>query len=116
VAVPLVLFVVVSGTAFGLAKWHPAKPGLPKIAGGSLTLGDQYRGETVFQTSCASCHGPNGKGGGVGPRLVGLKISMARVKAQIDGGGTTMPAGIVKDGDEADVLAYVATIVSLPSG
>ena len=112
---PLVLFVAVSGTAFGLAKWHPAKPGLPKITGGSVTLGDQYRGETVFQTSCAGCHGPNGKGG-VGPRLAGLKISIARVKAQIDGGGATMPAGIVKDGDEADVLAYVETIVSLQQG
>ncbi len=116
VLIPLVLFVAVSGTAFGLAKWHPAKPGLPKIAGGSVKLGDQYRGETVFSTSCASCHGQNGKGGGIGPRLVGLPISIARVKAQIDGGGNTMPAGIVKGQDEKDVLAYVATIVTLQSG
>jgi len=114
-AVPLVLFVAVSGTAFGLAKWHPAKPGLPKIAAGSIKLGDQYRGETVFSTTCASCHGPNGRGGGVGPRLQGLAISIARVKAQIDGGGATMPAGLVKGGDEADVLAYVATVIK-PSG
>lgn len=109
---PLVLFAAVSGTAFGLAKWHPAKPGLPKVSG-AVVLGDQYRGETVFQTTCASCHGPKGKGGGIGPRLAGLKISIARVKAQIDAGGSTMPAGLVKDGDEKDVLAYVATIVSL---
>ena len=65
---------------------------------------------------CASCHGQNGKGGGIGPKLQGLPISIARVKAQIDGGGSTMPAGLVKGGDEADVLAYVATIVKLPSG
>ena len=110
---PLVLFAAVSSTAFGLAKWHPAKPGLPKVSG-TVVLGDQYRGETVFQTNCASCHGPNGKGGGIGPRLVGRPISIARVKAQIDAGGATMPAGLVKDGDENDVLAYVATIVSLP--
>jgi len=110
--VPFVLFAAVSGTAFGLAKWHPAKPGLPKVSG-TVVLGDQYRGETVFQTNCASCHGPNGKGRGIGPRLVGRPISIARVKAQIDAGGSTMPAGLVKDGDEQDVLAYVATIVSL---
>ena len=96
---PLVLFVAVSGAAFGLARWHPAKPGLPKVSG-SIALGDPYRGETDFQSNCASCHGPNGKGGGIGPRLVGLPISIARVKAQIDGGGSTMPAGLVKDGDE----------------
>jgi hypothetical protein len=42
-------------------------------------------------------------------------VTIARVKAQIDGGGVTMPAGLVKGGDEADVLAYVATIIK-PSG
>ncbi len=111
---PLVLLVAVSGATFGLAKWHPAKPGLPKIAGGTVKLGDQYRGETVFSTSCASCHGQNGKGGTIGPRLIGLPISIARVKAQIDVGGSTMPAGLVKGQDEEDVLAYLATIVTLP--
>ena len=114
-AVPLVLFVAVSGTAFGLATWHPAKPGLPKIAVGSIKLGDQYRGETVFSTTCASCHGQNGEGG-IGPRLQGLAITIARVKAQIDAGGGAMPGGLVKGGDEADVLAYVATIVKLQKG
>jgi mono/diheme cytochrome c family protein len=115
VVVPLVLLLGIAGATFALAKWHPAKPSLPKIAG-TVKLGDQYRGETVFSTTCASCHGPNGKGGGIGPRLQGLPISIARVKAQIDGGGSTMPARLVKGGDEADVLAYVATIVTLPKG
>ena len=78
---PLVLLLAAAGATFALAKWHPAKPGLPKVAAGSVKLGDQYRGETVFSTTCASCHGQNGKGG-----------------------------------DEADVLAYVATIVKLQSG
>lgn len=105
------LLAAVSGATFALAEWHPAKPGLPKVAGGSIELGDQYRGETVFQTTCASCHGANGKGGGIGPRLQGLPISIAQVKAQIDAGGGAMPAGLVKGGQEADVLAYLATIV-----
>lgn len=113
-AIPIVLLVSVAGTTFGLAKWHPAKPGLPKVAAGSIKLGDQYRGETVFQSTCASCHGANGKGGGIGPRLQGLAITIGQVKAQIDAGGGSMPAGLVKGGDEADVLAYVATIVKQP--
>lgn len=113
---PLVLLLAVSGATYALAKWHPATPGLPKISGSSVVLGDQYRGETVFQTSCAGCHGPNGKGGGIGPKLQGLPISIGAVKAQIDAGGGAMPAGIVKGTDEADVLAYVATIVTLQKG
>jgi mono/diheme cytochrome c family protein len=111
VVIPLVLLAAVAGSTFALAKWHPAKPGLPKVAAGSIKLGDQYRGETVFQSRCASCHGANGKGGGIGPRLQGLAITIAQVKAQIDVGGGAMPAGLATGGDEADVLAYVATIV-----
>lgn len=111
----MVLLTLVWGATFALAKWHPAKPGLPKIAAGSVKLGDQYRGETVFQSTCASCHGANGKGGGIGPRLQGLAITIPQVKAQIDAGGGTMPGGLVKGGDEADVLAYVATLVK-PTG
>lgn len=111
--IPLVILVGVAGATFGLAKWHPAAQGLPKITG-SIKLGSVYRGETDFQSTCASCHGANGKGGGIGPRLQGLSITIAQVKAQIDAGGGAMPAGLVKGGDEADVLAYVATIVKLP--
>lgn len=106
---PLVLLVAVTGATFALAKWHPARPG--NAASGPVQLGDRYRGETVFQSSCAGCHGANGSGG-VGPRLQGLPITIARVKAQIDNGGGTMPAGIVKGGDEKDVLAYVATLIA----
>lgn len=112
---PLVLLVAVSGATFGLAKWHPAKPGLPKIAGGAVKLGDSYRGETIFSTSCASCHGQNGKGGGVGPELAGLPLPIGRVKNQIDVGSGAMAGGIVKGQDEADVLAYVATITVQPT-
>jgi hypothetical protein len=31
-------------------------------------------------------------------------------------GGGTMPAGVVNGGAEADVLAYVATLVKQPAG
>ena len=92
---PLALFLVVSALVFGLAKLHLAKPGVPKIAVGTqVALGDPYRGETIFGQTCASCHGIGGKGG-VGPRLIGDSIGLARVKAQIDQGGGAMPPAIV---------------------
>ncbi|MDX6513855.1 MAG: cytochrome [Gaiellaceae bacterium] len=112
VLVPLVLFLAFSGTAFALAQLHPAKPGQPKVAGGNIALGDAYNGETVFQQSCASCHGAGGKGGGVGPPLAGAQISVAAARAQIENGGSVMPGGLVKGQDERDVLAYLASILA----
>ena len=109
VVIPAVLFLVVSATAFGLAKAHPAKPGLPRS--GSIRLGDSYRGETIFSTTCAGCHGQGGAGGGVGPKLAGAPIPLVVVKAQIDNGGGAMPPKLVSGGQEADVLAYLSTIL-----
>ena len=110
---PLLLFVCVSATAFVLATLHVFKPGTPKAAAGTgVTLGDVYRGETVFQQSCASCHGARGTGGGIGPKLAGAALTPAGVKAQIDNGGGVMPATLVRGSDEADVLAYVASIAA----
>jgi mono/diheme cytochrome c family protein len=105
--VPAVLFVAVSATAFTLAELHPAKPGVP--TSGSVKLGDAYRGQTVFSTTCAGCHGANAEGG-VGPKLDGAQISVAAAKAQIDNGGGAMPPNLVHDAQEEDVLAYLATI------
>ena len=110
---PLVLFVVVSAAAFGLSKAHVFKPGAPKAAAGStVQLGDAYRGETVFQQTCASCHGSGGTGGGIGPPLAGATLTAAWVKAQIDAGSGAMPGGLVTGGDEEDVLAYVLSIAA----
>ena len=107
--VPAALLVGVSVTAFTLAELHPAKPGVP--ASGSVKLGDPYRGQIAFEASCAGCHGSGGKGGGVGPRLIGLDITVAQAKAQVDNGGGVMPAGLVSGTKEEDVLAYLATIL-----
>jgi mono/diheme cytochrome c family protein len=112
VLVPAILFVVVSTSAFTLAKLHLAKPGLPKS--GSVKLGDLYRGETVFSTSCSSCHGDSAQGG-IGPKLAGAHISLAAAKAQIDNGGATMPPKLVQGRQEEDVLAYLSTIFA-PGG
>jgi mono/diheme cytochrome c family protein len=109
IAVPAALLIGVSASAFTLAQLHPAKPGVPSA--GSVKLGDPYRGQIAFEATCAGCHGSGGKGGGVGPRLIGLKITVAQAKAQVDNGGGVMPAGLVKGTKEEDVLAYLATIL-----
>ena len=110
---PIMLFVCISTAAFVLATLHIFKPGAPKAAAGTgVKLGDLYRGETVFQRSCASCHGAAGSGGGIGPKLAGAALTPAGVKAQIDNGGGAMPAAVVSGGDEADVLAYVVSIAA----
>lgn len=110
---PLAVFVFVSAAAFALAEAHVFKPGTPKAAAGStVQLGDVYRGETVYQQKCASCHGAAGKGGGIGPPLAGATLAPARVKAQIDLGSGAMPGGLVTGGEEEDVLAYVVSIAA----
>lgn len=113
VVAPTLLFLVFTGTALALALLHPAKPGTPKTSG-KVKLGDPYNGETIFSTTCAGCHGQGGKGGGIGPKLAGAAIPLAAAKAQIDNGGGSMPAGLVKGKQEADVLAYLAGILESP--
>lgn len=113
VVAPTLLFLVFTGTALALALLHPAKPGTSKTSG-NVKLGDSYRGETIFSTTCAGCHGQGGKGGGIGPALAGAAIPLAAAKAQIDNGGGSMPAGLVKGQQEADVLAYLAGILKSP--
>jgi mono/diheme cytochrome c family protein len=107
VLVPVVLFLVVSGSVFALAQLHPAKP--EAAAGGTVRLGDAARGKVVFRQVCAPCHGMNAEGR-VGPRLAGTALTPAAAKAQIDNGGGIMPARLVTGGAEADVLAYLETI------
>ncbi len=116
VAVPVVLFLAVSGLAFGLAEAHLAKPGASKAAspGTPVALGDASRGEAIFARTCAGCHGPGGKGGGVGPRLVGDAITLAFVETRIDVGSGVMPARLVEGQQEQDVLAYVKTLIAEP--
>ena len=108
------LLVGVSATAFALAKAHPAKPELPKVTG-PVKLGDPYQGQVVFSQTCAPCHGTDGKGGGIGPKLQGLDITLARAKAQIDAGGGAMPGGLVTGTKEENVLAYLSTILAKPA-
>ena len=98
---------VVAGT-FALAHARVFEPSTSAAI--AVTGGDVYRGETVFQRNCSSCHGTGGEGGGVGPRLVDAKIDAATVTARVEQGRGVMPAGLVSGRDEADVVAYVVSI------
>jgi len=41
-------------------------------------------------------------------------LSLAAAKAQIDNGGSGMPASLARGGQERDVLAYLATVLAPP--
>jgi mono/diheme cytochrome c family protein len=111
VYIPAALFVVVAVTVFVLAQLHLAQPGVKAVDAKDITLGDAKHGAALFSSTCAGCHGANGAGGGIGPRLNGSGISLGVAKATIDGGNSVMPPGLVKGADEADVLAYLNTIL-----
>jgi mono/diheme cytochrome c family protein len=98
---------VVAGT-FALAQARVFEPKAP--AASAVTGGDVYRGEIVFERQCASCHGPGGEGGGVGPRLVAAGLDAATVTAAVQQGRGVMPPGLVSGGDEADVVTYVVSL------
>jgi mono/diheme cytochrome c family protein len=104
------LFVVFSGLAFTLAKLHLARPSV--ATGGKVVLGDAAAGRALFARTCAPCHGAGGKGGSIGPRLVGASVTLAAAQAKIDAGGGVMPARLVSGEDERDVLAYLGTILA----
>ena len=110
-AVPLALFLAVSGIVFAVAKATPFEKDAG--AGAALTLGDAKQGQTLFATNCAVCHGPDA-GGDIGPALRGTGISLVEARSVIRTGRGIMPAGIVSGVDEADVLAYLGTIVQSP--
>jgi len=111
VVVPLVLFAVVSGAVFTLAKLHPAKPSTS--AATPLPTGDAVKGRAIYVQTCSSCHGTKAEGG-VGPALVGLHRTVEEARRQIDNGSGVMPARLVTGTREADVLAYLRTIFASP--
>jgi mono/diheme cytochrome c family protein len=115
---PLILFLWVWAAAIILAVAQPFEreaaappPAPPPAAGETVAGGDAARGQTLYQDNCSSCHGSAGEGG-VGPALAGSGLSAAQVRAKIDAGGGTMPAGLVSGQDEDDVIAYVDSIAS----
>jgi mono/diheme cytochrome c family protein len=108
---PLVVLVCVSGAVFALAQARLFAPAAVATAG-PVALGDVYQGETVFQQTCAACHGAAGAGGGIGPRLQSSGITPATIQARIRAGAGAMPPALVSGRAEADIVAYVASIAA----
>lgn len=88
---------------------------LAKLPGMKVALGDATAGAKVFAANCESCHGAQGKSGGVGPVLYGVGLTadqvafMVRKPTAIDK-ASTMPALPLSDKQVADVAAYVASL------
>lgn len=108
---PILVGGAVAVATFALAQAQVFAPSAP--AGGTVA-GDVSRGETIFQSECAGCHGEEGAGG-VGPALVETGLGTAEVSDAVQQGRGVMPAGIVTGQEQADVVAYVVSISS-PSG
>lgn len=79
----------------------------------TFTMDELYaRGEKVYQTSCAACHGANGEGG-VGPSMIGTAITTGPIAGHMDTivngvQGTAMQAfgGQLNNIDMAAVITY----------
>lgn len=86
------------------------EPGTTTGAGTTTTA--EANGETVFTSSCGSCHtlGAAGTGGSVGPNLDDLKPNADTVEAKVRNGGGGMPAfeGQLSDAEITAVARYVA--------
>lgn len=104
---PVLVGAVIVVGVFVLAKAQVFEPSAS--TGGSVTVGDAARGEVVFGSKCAGCHGPGGEGG-TGPALDGSGLTADEVAVRIREGAGIMPAGLVTGQDEADVVAYVVSI------
>jgi mono/diheme cytochrome c family protein len=106
---PILIGGAVAVGTFALAQAQIFAPSAP--AGGTAA-GDVSRGETIFESECAACHGDGGIGGGVGPALFETGLDAAEVSDAVQQGRGVMPAGIVSGQEQADVVAYVVSISS----
>jgi mono/diheme cytochrome c family protein len=78
-------------------------------------MGDANHGQAIFVQNCSACHGVGGKGGGIGPSLIGEKSrkDYAAAIVWIKNPMAPMPKlypSPLKEGDVADVAAYVESL------
>jgi len=67
-------------------------------------------GRSVFMASCSGCHAGLGTRAAFGPRLSGMGLSEATIRATIRDGSGQMPAGLASGQDLEDVVAYVLSL------
>ena len=100
-----------SGIPVGAEMDGQGFPRLPPMAG------DASRGETVFASTCARCHGPNGQGTTIAPPLWGARsynigAGMARINTAASFIHTLMPldrAVQLTPQQAYDVATYINT-------
>jgi mono/diheme cytochrome c family protein len=86
----------------------------PEAPAGPTGEGDQANGGEIFVQYCASCHGPDAGGGGLGPSLVSAQVAakdQAYFQETISKGrtGTSMPPwdGLLSPQQIEDVIAFL---------
>jgi ubiquinol-cytochrome c reductase cytochrome c subunit len=80
--------------------------------------GDAARGGPLYTQHCATCHGPTGQGGDLGPRLAGRPVLLddARYHEAVRKGLRRMPgfAAVLKPEGEVDLLAWLRAASDAP--
>lgn len=104
-------------TVLGVVLLTLGLSSLPAVAGGDATAG-----KTVYNKSCASCHGPNGEGKDAIAKMfkaemkpLGSKEVQAKSDADLrkgitDGTGKMKPVKGLSDKDLDNVIAFVRTL------
>jgi mono/diheme cytochrome c family protein len=93
-----------------------ARPGIDDTSyAGRSYAGDAVRGQLVFNTNCATCHGTDGRSGGVGPSLIdeNQRQDLARTIVWIENPEPPMPKlypSPLAEEDVEDVAAFVQSV------
>jgi mono/diheme cytochrome c family protein len=90
-------------------------PGTQAKINKGAQLADSEHGKVIYQQACASCHGANGAGGGVGPTLKNERSrkNMAQAISWIKNPQPPMPKlypSPLSEKDVSDVAAYVESL------
>ncbi|MEM0981110.1 MAG: cytochrome c [Cyanobacteria bacterium P01_H01_bin.58] len=105
----LLITVLVLSVFVGVRSIHAADPYTNEVL---ALVGDQERGQEIFQMNCAVCHGLEAAGE-VGPSLLSVSARKSKVKLikQVVSGKTPpMPQFQPVPQDMADLLQYLETL------
>jgi ubiquinol-cytochrome c reductase cytochrome c subunit len=96
--------------------------GLAAGAQGASAAGDAARGQALWSSSCAICHAPDATGTQQGPDISGaglaavdFQVRTGRMPRQPPALVGTRPAAHLDDAQRADLLAYLAGVVTGPA-
>jgi alcohol dehydrogenase (cytochrome c) len=106
-----------AGTSHGDNFWLFSLKGKMSQSGGNKTEDIANGGKSAknsFETNCSACHGPNGEGGHLGPKLQELSLTEQQLIKQIENGSGAMPAfkGKLTDQEIKDLAKFVRQLES----